>query len=333
MDNLPARQRMCMSGKPVRLVVRAFGPAAVLAYLSIAVSLGQQPTFEVASVKSVNLASHPAFGNSGGPGTADPGRIHLCCVGMFSLLMRAYDVEVDRIIGPPWIMDNMGPNLYQIDATMPPGTTRAQFQLMMQSLLAERFHLEAHKETRNFPGYELVVSKEGAKLKESASDPNAVTPDPQQTPGRSRADGSVILPPGPQMLTSLGRGMVRVQMQEKPLGDLVKGLGRLIAQSLGENPADFASRKPRVVDHTGLTGTYDFTLEFSCDGCIGLGANMAIANGAPADPSASADTLGSSLPNIFVAIEKQLGLKLLKAKEIPLDVVVVDRVDKVPTRN
>jgi uncharacterized protein (TIGR03435 family) len=244
--------------------MRPFFMAALLSCFSVTIGSGQGPVFDVASVKPVNLASHPVFGNRGGPGTADPGRIHLCCVGMFSLLMRAYDVEIDQIIGPSWIMENMGPNLYQIDATMPPATTKAQFQLMMQNLLVERFQLEAHRETRNFPGYELVTSKDGPKLKESATDLNtAAANNPPQTLKR-RGDGTVILPPGPQMLTSLGRGMIRVQVQQKPIGDLVKGMGRLIAQSLGENMNDFASRKPRVIDRTGLTGAYDFTLEFSC---------------------------------------------------------------------
>src|ERR1700722_12350845 len=158
------------SGK--EYIVRAFLPATVLGCLSVVVSLGQQPTFDVASVKTVNLASHPVFGNRGGPGSADPGRIHFCCVGMFSLLMRAYDVEIDQIIGPSWIMENMGPNLYQIDATMSAGTTKAQFEFMMQNLLMERFHLEVHRETRSFPGYELVVARAGPKLRESPSAPN-----------------------------------------------------------------------------------------------------------------------------------------------------------------
>jgi uncharacterized protein (TIGR03435 family) len=312
--------------------MRVFIPVAVLGCLSAAVSLGQQPAFDVASVKSVNLATHPTFGNSGGPGTADPGRIRFCCVGMFSLLMRAYDVEIDQIIGPSWIMDNMGPNLYQVDATMSAGTTKAQFQLMMRNLLVERFHLEVHRETRNFPGYELVVAAGGPKLKESASESNAVVADTPQTPKR-RADGSVIIPPGPQMWTSLGRGMVRVQIQEKPIGDLVKGMGRLVGQSLGADPTDFSSRKARIVDKTGLAGKYDFTLEFSCESCRGLGANIAMANGAAPDLPADADTVGGGPPNIFLALEKQIGLKLVKSKDIPLDVVVVDHVDKVPTGN
>ena len=220
--------------------------------------------------------------------------------------MRAYDVQLDQIAGPAWIMDNMGPNLYQIDAAIPAGTTKAQFQQMMRTLLAERFHLAFHREKRNFPGYDLVVARGGPKLNQPASGSNSA------------------LPPGPQMRTSLGRGMIRVELQEKPLSDLVAGLGRLIAQSQGGDPADFASRKARVIDKTGLTGTYSFTLEFSCEGCRSLGANGSTT---PADPA------GSGLPDIFAALEKQLGLRLVKTKDIPLDVIVVDHADKIPTGN
>jgi uncharacterized protein (TIGR03435 family) len=313
--------------------MRTFLMAALLSGFSVAVSSGQEPAFEVASVKPVNLASHPVFGNRGGPGTADPGRIHFCCVGMFSLLMRAYDVEIDQIIGPSWIMENMGPNLYQIDATMSPATTKTQFQLMLQNLLAERFRLEIHREARNFPSYELVVAKDGPKLKGSATDPNTAVADTAPQPPKRRADGTVILPPGPQMLTSLGHGMIRVQAQQKPIGDLVKGMGRLIAQSLGENMNDFASRKPRVIDKTGLSGTYDFTLEFSCEGCIGMSANMATVNGVAGNALGAADAAGSSLPNIFVALERQIGLRLVKTKDLQGEVIVVDHVEKVPAGN
>ena len=290
------------------------------------VTFAQPTTFDVASVRVVKLASHPVFGNRGGPGTSDPGRIHLCCVGMFSLLMRAYDVDLDQIIGPSWIMDNMGPNLYQIDATMPADTTKAQFQAMMRSLLQERFHLKVHREHRNFPGYELVIAEGGPRLRESPPNQDTVDSDAPQIPPR-RADGTLVLPPGPQMFTSLGRGVIIVQAQEKPISDLVKGMGRLIAQSLGENPNDFASRKPRVIDRTGLTGNYDYTLRFSCDAC-----QFAVANGAmvgPPNPSGTA----SEAPNIFVALQKQLGLKLVKTKDVPLDILIVDQVDKTPTAN
>src|SRR5215475_9639270 len=150
-------------------MMRAFARTAFFGCMTAAITQAQQPSFDAASVKVVKLASHPQFGNSGGPGTPEPGRIHLCCVGMFSLLMRAYDVDLDQIIGPSWIMENSGPNLYQVDATMAPGTTRDKYQLMMQHLLEERFHLQVHREKRNFPGYELTVLGGGLKLKESNS--------------------------------------------------------------------------------------------------------------------------------------------------------------------
>ena len=111
---------------------------------------GQQPTFDVASIKLVNLASHPVLKDRGGPGTSDPGRIHMIAWGMFWLIMKAYDVEIDQIVGPPWIMENSGPNVYQIDATMSPRTTKAQYQLMLQQLLQERFGLRIHREKRRY---------------------------------------------------------------------------------------------------------------------------------------------------------------------------------------
>jgi uncharacterized protein (TIGR03435 family) len=280
-------------------------------WLVAAVCAAQPPTFEAVSVKAVNLATHPTFGNSGGPGTTGAGRIHLCCVGMYSLLMRAYNVQIDQIRGPAWLMENMGPNLYQVDATMPPNTTRAQFQLMMQAMLVERFHLSIHHETRNFPGYDLVIAKDGPKLQESKPDPDT---------------------PAQPMSTSLGHGMVRVRAQQKPLHDLVSAMGSLIDQSNGADLRDFASPKPRVLDQTGLTGTYDFTLEFACESCQNLGANLPMAGGGANQPT-PVDPAGSGLPNIFAALEKQLGLKLVKTSDITLDVIVVDRVDKVPTEN
>jgi uncharacterized protein (TIGR03435 family) len=301
-------------------------PRKALLVVLVTAAVAQQPTFDAAAIKVVNLASRPIFGNRGGPGTGDPTRIHLCCVGMFSLLMRAYDVDLDQIIGPSWIMENSGPNLYQVDATMAPGTTRDKYQLMMQHLLEERFHLQVHREKRNFPGYELTVLGGGLKLKESNSalDDGAGN---TELPKRN-SDGTFVLPPGPQMFTSLGWGVIIVQAQQKPIGELAKVLGRMINQSLGEDPNDFASPKGRVLDGTGLTGTYDFTLRFSCELC-----QFAATNGAVVPPSRAPGDSPSGEPSIFTAVQKQLGLKLTRVKDIPLDVIVVDHVEKTPTAN
>ena len=241
--------------------------------------------------------------------------------------MRAYDVELDQMRGPSWIFENTGPNLFEVDATMPSDTTKAQYQLMMQQLLQERFHLEIHREKRNFPGYELVIAAGGPKLKESRPDSDAAVPDTSYVPERNAA-GKLILPPGPQMVTSLEWGVVVVQAQQKPVGDLLKVMGRMINQSLGENPNDFDSPKARVLDRTGLTGTYDFTLRFSCELC-----QFAATNGGAFPPAPlPADSPGRE-PSIFTALQKQLGLKLTKVKDVALDVIVVDHVEKTPTAN
>ena len=301
----------------------------LLGCIAAAIIPGQQPTFDAASVKMVKLASHPVFANRGGPGTSDPGRVHICCVGMFSLLMRAYDVEIDQIVGPPWIMENMGPDLYQVDATMPPDTTKAQYQAMMQELLRERFHLEFHREKRNFPGYELLIAEGGPKLRESKPDQSdaGAQDNAAQFPKRD-AEGMLLLPPGPQMFTSLGRGTIIIQAKQKTVADLAKALGKTLNQALGENPNDFAAKKARVIDRTGLNGTYDFTLKFACELC-----QFAVTNGAGEGGQPPAADSPSGEPGIFAAVQRQLGLKLKKVKDVSLDVIVVDRVDRTPTAN
>jgi len=287
---------------------------ALLTCLFAGAAVAQQAAFDVASVKVIDPATRPAFGHSGGPGTADPARIHYCCDAMITLLTRAYGVQSDRVSGPDWLADFGGPNRYTIDATLPPDTTKAQFQSMLQNLLVERFHLKVHRETRNYPGYDLVAAKGGSKLKE-------VTPSPLSADAGSRKptvkNGEVVFPPGPRMMSWGGSGRLRIESREKSIGDLASTLGSVITQALGGDTMDLSAPKARVTDKTGLTGKYSYTLEFACEGCRGPGA---------AEPPAD-------LATIFVAIEKQLGLKLEKTKDIPLDVIVVDHVDKTPTGN
>jgi uncharacterized protein (TIGR03435 family) len=88
----------------------------------------------------------------------------------------------------------------------------------------------------------------------------------------------------------------------------------------------FALMPSRAVDKTGLTGKYDFTLEYSQAGLPGpMGRGLA------APPPGDAD-VSDPAPDLFTALEKQLGLKLEKSKT-PLDVIVVDHMDKQPTEN
>jgi uncharacterized protein (TIGR03435 family) len=227
----------------------------------------------------------------------------------------------------------MGPNLYVIDATMPPGTTKEQYRAMLQNLLAERFHLAVHHETRNFPGYELAVAKGGPKLKESTPDSKAADDaKPQGPPGMGK-DGFPNLPgSGPRSVGMDGSGTHRQKYLEESMERFAASLGFAVSQALG---AALGSPTPRVVDQTGLTGKYDFIVEYSCAGCRGIRdlAPMLAAQHQGDAPSAASDPSGSNLPGIFAALEEQLGLKLEKVRDVPVDGIVVDRVDKIPTAN
>ncbi len=99
-----------------------------------------------------------------------------------------------------------------------------------------------------------------------------------------------------------------------------------------------------VADKTGLTAKYDFSVEFDCPCCAGLSAlvraNLPLLAGRGGDeapaPQAATDhpgiDPGSGLPNIFNALEQQLGLKLVKVKDVPVDVVVIDHLGKSANR-
>src|ERR1019366_4082456 len=147
--------------------------------------------FEAASVKPAGpFVPGEMGGIRGGPGTDDPGRITAPRATLSDLLARAYDVWLDQISGPAWLNDRSAYG-YRIDATLPPNATTEQFRLMLQNLLAERFHLRLHHETKTRPGYELVVASGGPKLKERVPVTSAAS-------GKPSVDGSgfLRLPPG-----------------------------------------------------------------------------------------------------------------------------------------
>jgi uncharacterized protein (TIGR03435 family) len=106
-------------------------------------------------------------------------------------------------------------------------------------------------------------------------------------------------------------------------------LGSLVNMS---NGAEAGAPVPVVSDRTGLTGKYDFSLNFACAYCGGLTPPSVVGTGSNAPGTATAAEPDDA-PNIFIALEKQLGLKLEKTKDVPVDVLVIDSADKVPTAN
>jgi uncharacterized protein (TIGR03435 family) len=258
---------------------------AVLAFST----LSAQTVFEVASVKPSGPQS--IRGSKGGPGTSDPGQFSFSSATLQDILYTAYALEdVQQIAGPSWL----GEEKYDFICKIPPGTTKQQFRLMLQNLLAERFKMTLHHQTKDFPVYELVTSKNGPKLKASTEDSLA-----QPTAVK---DGFPSLPAGrPSWSVNYDEHMhAHLIGREEPVAALVMAL---------RNPAGRV-----IVDKTGLTGKYEFTLEF---------------NLRPPGPGALDD---DPFPSIFDAVQQQLGLKL-EDKKAPFDVLVIDHAEKVPTEN
>ncbi len=117
----------------------------------------QTRAFEVASVKHVETPP----GGYHSSMNLDPGRLTCSNVSLRKLIVNAYGIKDFQLVGPDWLASE----LYDIVATLPAGATGAQALPMMQTLLADRFHLASHRETREIPAYGLVVGKNGTSLK------------------------------------------------------------------------------------------------------------------------------------------------------------------------
>jgi uncharacterized protein (TIGR03435 family) len=252
-------------------------------------------TFEVASIKPSGAQS--VRGWEGGLGTKDPGRYHFGLAAPLDLIMVAYHVDPFQISSKTPLTQPQ----FDLDAKTPPGATKEQFRAMMQNLLAERFHLKMHIESKEFPGYELVVSKTALKLTDAAGSSGPETTRP------ARDEGFPVLPPGrPGMAATMSDSgdyiLIRMRSRRQP----VSALARMIS----------VPDEPPVADKTGLTGTYDFTLEYTRE---------------PRGVT-PVDAPPPAAPDLFQALQQQLGLQLV-AKKLPFDVVVIDSIDKMPTAN
>src|SRR6266702_2510442 len=260
---LVAGALIAISGRLAPCQTCSVGPSATAPVM--AAPSEQMPAYEVATIK-------PWDGN----GFATPLRFYI--QGAFGISPNL----IGRVIGPDWINSTR----YVIQAK-PPDSIRDAMQtmtteertkkidLMKQSLLADRFQLKAHFETREMPVYRLVLAKGGSQLKEN--------PDPTK---RRLA-----------MNPSSFRGTATIH-------DLIDIL---------ECSADVGGRE--VIDKTGLTGAYDFSLKWTP-------LQTVATPGGESGSAPSPDVEGASL---FTAIEEQLGLKLVPAKGSG-QVLVIDHI-------
>ena len=269
-----------------------FSGYAVATPEPISAQSGAVPRFEVASVKPSDEA---AAGSVMPTTSALPGGRFIARQAVLRVILQnAYQVRAFQIVGAPgWINSAK----YDIDAKADnPNATLQQLESMLQPLLAEKFKLIAHHETRELPIYELVPAKAGLKLTQAKQDgciPGNPLNSPPPRPGEKPVCG--------QIRGSAGAA-ASIDGRQVTMSDLIRTLSAMVGRT--------------VIDKTGYAGTFDVHLSFTRDEAL-AGLGVPDVTTAP-DPSSS---------SIFIALQEQLGLQLNGAKG-PVDVIIIDHIER-----
>ena len=200
-----------------------------------------------------------------------------------SLLTFAYGLHPKQIVGAPaWVDTDKFDITAQPD--QPGRPNDKQWKAMLQKLLTERFQLTFHHDKKELSVYALEAAKSGSKLVKSQGDPNGL----------------------PSMFF---RGLGNLPAANATMQDFAG----LLQSAVLDRP---------VADQTGLTGRFDFTLNWTPDESqfVGMGIKVPPPSDKPDAP-----------PGLFTAVQEQLGLKL-EATKAPVDVIVIDKVEK-PSAN
>ena len=224
----------------------------------------------------------------------------------------AYRLKPTQIEGPDW----MTMQRFDIAAKLPDGASQDQFRDMLQTLLSDRFRMKTHREMKDFPVYVLGVAKSGLKLTELPPDPNAA--EAANTPINISGRGG-----GGNVGINLGGGSAFNLTQN---GFEAK---KLTMQTFTDMLTRFMDRP--VVDMTGLKGRYDFTLELSPEDRQATMIRAALTAGVVLPPQALAMLDNGSNASLVSSLQK-LGLTF-DARKAPLEVLVIDSVQKTPMEN
>ncbi len=283
---------------------RRFAAAQIAAGLLIVSQVAFAQQFEVASIKPA------APGARGIQIQISPGgRFTAKNVNVRFLMQQAFGIRDFQIVGAPgWVSSER----YDITAKAEGAASPEQLKPMLQALLAERFQMTFHRETKEVMGYVLVLGKGASKMKKVADDEGELGggPGPGGPGGRpgGPGPGGPVGPGGPRAGTvRMGRGSIDAQ------GVPIDMLATQLSNQLGR----------RVVDNTGLKGLYDIKLDWTPDDSQVQGPREV-----GGDTAAPVDSAG---PSVFTAVQEQLGLKL-EGQKGPVDLLIIDKIEK-PVEN
>jgi len=274
------------------------------------------PAFEVASVKPSNPNPDPAnplsmialmLPQPGGRFTATNTPLRMLIMAAFELKQEA------QLVGGT---SDLLAAKYDITAKAPVAFIGKELPQLLRTLLAERFKLKTHTETRELPLYDLVLARSdgrlGPDLKPSTSECSKAD-EVAAEQGAALAKGDVASFIGKPRACS-----VSTDASGGPLNLMMRGDGQEMKQVV-EILSQFTGRTVR--DKTGLTGRYDFAMKLDLQMVLALaqkmGANI---------PAAAANIPQSDGSSLMTALNEQLGLKL-ESTRAPVDVVVIDNVE------
>ena len=300
--------------------------------LAAGAALGQAsapgPVFEVASVKPAAPldASKIMSGQMHVGMRMDAARVDIGSMSLADLIRVAYRVKPYQVSGPDWMTSER----FDVLAKLPEGASREQVPEMLQALLAERFKLAVHRESKEHAVYALVVGKNGPKLKESPPDADA----PAGGGAPAGLDVSVS-GRGENTQVSISGGPIgTAHMSMGPNGTMRLEAPKITMAALADTLSRFFDRP--VVDLTELKGTYQVALDLSMEDLRNaamtmgiMGPGMGAGRGAARAAADTASDPGGL--SVFEAVQ-QLGLKL-EPRKVPLDLIVIDHLEKAPTEN
>jgi uncharacterized protein (TIGR03435 family) len=278
--------------------------------------------FEVASVKLATPDQAKILAGQQHIGLKVEGnRVEIGISSLSELIGMAYKVKYYQVQGPDWL----GPTGQRFDiiAKMPEGATKDDVPQMIQALLAERFKLTIHRLSKETQVYALIIGKNGLKMKETppdvpvapSDDPDAPKADTNMKITTSQDKATITNSPMGTVKQSMVGGVLHMEASKMPMNLLVEQLSRFM-----DHP---------VVDMTELKGNYQVVLDISPEDIRNAmrSAGVAMPAGVPGATD-SASEPGTSVLNSV----QQLGLKL-EARKMPLDLLVIDHLEKLPTEN
>lgn len=253
--------------------------------------------FAVVSVKR-NPSTEPlSVAAPMGVGYRPGGRLVAGNAPLAMLIQRAYSLQGFQVLGgPAWIQTDG----YDIEAKPESNTDQKGMWLMLRTLLADRFHLAVHTETRNLPVYDLEAVKGGVRL--PASEGNACTETLTGPPERGQQRAAP--PCGPGLLKS-GTGLAMDGISVS-----MPAVAKMLSTLIGRE----------VIDKTGLIGRFALHVEFAMDDALAGLPN-------PGGPDSSGQAADAAKPTIRTALQEQAGLRL-QASAGPVQVLVIDHVER-----